>query len=106
VPASQSTPNVLDAIATPRQFSRAAAAIAIANAGRGARYCLAPNDQRTTMPVRVVYAPSGKVTSASLQGGPFMGTSTGGCIATALRSARVASFEGEPTAVMTTIRIR
>jgi hypothetical protein len=99
------TPGSLAALAAPRQFNHAAAAVAIASAARGAGGCTASDDARATMPVRVVYAPSGRVTSAALQGGPFLGTAVGSCIARALQSAKIDSFEGAPTGVNTTIRI-
>jgi hypothetical protein len=64
-----------------------------------------PNDPRATMNVRVIFAPSGAVTSAAVSGGPFVGTRVGICIATALRSATVRPFDGDPVTVDTSIRL-
>jgi hypothetical protein len=41
-----------------------------------------------------------------VSGGPFVGTDVGGCIARALRAARMHPFEGGPVIVNTSIRLR
>ncbi len=87
-------------------ISRPAAAVAISVAGRRAASCTTPDDVRSTMPVSVTFAPSGRVTTATVDGGPFAGTAVGGCIARALRSASVAPFEGAPVTVHSSVRIR
>jgi hypothetical protein len=84
----------------------AAAATAIAIAAARASGCIDPEDPRTTMPVRVTFAPSGRVTSATVAGGPFAGTDAGGCIAMALRNAKVGPFEGPAVTVRRSVRIR
>jgi hypothetical protein len=55
--------------------------------------------------VKVTFAPSGNVTSASVQGAPFAGTSVGGCIASAFRSAKVPAFDGSPVSVTKSFNI-
>ncbi|MEO7327066.1 MAG: hypothetical protein ABI193_00705 [Minicystis sp.] len=90
----------------PVEMDRAAAATAIAAAARSAAHCLSAEDGTSTMPTRVTFSPSGRVTSAVIEGGSFVGTSVGGCIATALRSAHVEAFQGSPVAVSMTIRVR
>ncbi len=87
-------------------FSRSAAAVAISAAGRRAAACLQPGDARGSMPVSVTFAPSGRVTSTTVDGGPFAGTTTGGCIARALRSAGVAPFDGAPVTVHSSVSFR
>jgi len=87
-------------------ISRPAAAVAISVAGRRAAACTTPDDARSTMPVSVTFAPSGRVTTATVDGGPFAGTAVGGCIARALRGASVAPFEGSPVTVHSSVRIR
>ena len=87
-------------------ISRPAAAVAIAMAGRRAASCLRPGDDRGSMPVSVTFAPSGRVTSSTVNGRPFAGTTTGGCIARALRSASVAPFEGAPVTVHSSVSFR
>ena len=91
---------------TSPQISRPAAAVAISVAGRRAASCLAAGDARSTMPVSVTFAPSGRVTTATVDGGPFVGTTVGGCIAGALRSASVAPFDGAPVTVHSSVRVR
>jgi hypothetical protein len=88
------------------EISRPAAAVAISVAGRRAASCLTGDDARSTMPVSVTFAPSGRVTTATVDGGPFVGTSAGGCIARALRSASVAPFDGSPVTVHSSVRVR
>jgi hypothetical protein len=87
-------------------ISRPAAAVAISVAGRRAASCLAADDLRGTMPVSVTFAPSGRVTTATVDGGPFVGTAVGGCIARALRSASVGPFDGAPVTVHSSVRVR
>lgn len=87
-------------------ISRPAAAVAISMAGRRAASCLQPGDARGSMPVSVTFASSGRVTSSTVNGGPFAGTTTGGCIARALRSASVAPFEGGPVTVHSSVSFR
>lgn len=87
-------------------ISRPAAAVAISMAGRRAASCLRPGDARGSMPVSVTFAPSGRVTSSTVNSGPFAGTTTGGCIARALRSASVAPFEGAPVTVHSSVSFR
>lgn len=88
------------------EFSRSNAAVAISAAGRRAAACLQPGDARGSMPVSVTFAPSGRVTSSTVDGGAFAGTTTGGCIARALRSAGVAPFDGAPVTVHSSVSIR
>jgi hypothetical protein len=56
--------------------------------------------------VVITFAPSGRVTTATIGGPPFAGTPTGGCIAAALRKARVPAFEGERVTVSKTIVVQ
>ena len=90
----------------PDPFSQPRAALAIALAARDAGACLGPDDARTATPVSVTFAPSGRATRATIEGGPFQGTSTGSCIARALRAANVGAFEGSLVTVRTTVRVR
>jgi hypothetical protein len=86
-------------------ISRPAVAVAISVAGRRAASCTADNDARSTMPVSVTFAPSGRVTTATVDGGPFAGTAVGSCIARALRGATVGPFDGAPVTVHSSVRI-
>jgi hypothetical protein len=87
-------------------LDRDAALTAVRAAGHRAASCMEAGDARSSMPVSVTFAPSGRVTSARVEGGPFKGTDVGGCIAVALRGAAVGPFDGETTTVRGTIRVR
>ena len=89
-----------------RELDQALAARAIAGAARSAGACTETEDARTTMTASVTFAPSGRVTSARITGGPFLGTAIGGCVARSLRAASVAPFAGVPVTVNATVRIR
>jgi|HubBroStandDraft_6_1064221.scaffolds.fasta_scaffold120271_3 hypothetical protein len=107
LPASPPQRSPLAAFAAPvHELSRAAAAIAVAAAAHGAGQCLDPGDTRTSIGVRVTFAPSGRVEGATVTGGPYVGTAARGCIVRMLRAAQVAPFEGSPVSVSTSIRLR
>ena len=72
---------------------------ALGAAAASARSCKKAGGPTGTGRVRVTFAPSGNVTSAQVQGAPFAGTSVGGCVARAFRSARVPAFGGGPVSV-------
>jgi hypothetical protein len=55
--------------------------------------------------VRVTFAPSGRATNATVSG-LYAGTEVGGCIARALRDARVPAFSGEHVSVTRTLVIQ
>lgn len=88
-----------------RDFNKGAATAALAAAAGAARGCKQPGGPTGSASVRVVFAPSGNVTSANVQGPPFAGTPVGGCIASAFRGARVPAFDGSPVAVTKTVNI-
>ncbi|HEY3498449.1 MAG TPA: hypothetical protein VGK73_27335 [Polyangiaceae bacterium] len=83
-------------------FDAASAATAISSALGRAASCRSPGEAGGSVTATLTYAPSGRVTTA-LVSGAFAGTSTGGCIAGHLRSARVAPFSGEYVTVKRTI---
>ena len=56
-----------------------------------------------TAPVAVTFAPSGRVTTALVTGGPLLGTAAASCVAQALHGAVVSPFEGEHVTVRQTI---
>jgi hypothetical protein len=74
-------------------FDVAAADAAIDAAFQRARGCRSASDPKGVATVALTYAPSGRTTTA-LVSGIFAGTSTGSCIAAALRSARIQPFTG------------
>lgn len=88
-----------------KEFDRAAAMSALSKAAGAARGCKKDDGPTGSGKVKVTFAPSGNVTSATVEGPPFAGTPVGGCIASAFRSARVPSFEGAPVSVSKTVNI-
>jgi hypothetical protein len=92
-------------VARPRDINGAEAAVVIAAAGRRAASCADPDGDRVSMPVSVTFASSGHVTSARIDGGPFVSTATGGCIARSLRGITVHAFDGDPITLHGTIRV-
>jgi predicted Zn finger-like uncharacterized protein len=87
-------------------FDRAAAAAALTAGAAQASACRKEGDPSGVASVVITFAPSGRVTSANISGPPFAGTPTGGCIAAALRKARVPVFEGDRVTVSKTIVVQ
>jgi hypothetical protein len=56
--------------------------------------------------VSVTFGPSGQAVAARVDGGPFVGTAAGGCIARALQSATVRGFDGGPVTVHGSVQVR
>jgi hypothetical protein len=79
-------------------FDVAAAEAAIEAAFQRARACRTASDPKGVATVALTYAPSGRITTA-LVSGVFAGTSTGSCIAAALRSARIPAYSGSRVTV-------
>jgi predicted Zn finger-like uncharacterized protein len=80
-------------------FDRSAAIAALNAAAGAASGCKKPDGPTGTGRVSVTFAPSGRVTSANVDGPPFGGTSVGGCVAARFRSAHVPPFSGSPVTV-------
>jgi predicted Zn finger-like uncharacterized protein len=72
-------------------FSTDAARSALSTAASQATSCKRPDGPTGTGKVTVTFAPSGRVTSANVNGAPFAGTSVGGCVASVFRTAPRAS---------------
>jgi len=88
------------------EFDRAAARDALASAAAQASSCRKEGDPSGTANLTITFAPSGRVTSAQIQGPPFSGTATGGCIASTMRRANVPAFSGEHVTVSKTIVVQ
>lgn len=86
-------------------FDNAAASVAMSQAAQSASTCRKSGDPAGKATVIVRYAPSGRVTSAVVESGPFAGTVTGGCIATTFRKTRVPPFSGDYVSVKKTISL-
>ena len=87
-------------------FDKAAASAALSAAAAQASACRKEGDPTGAAAVVVTFAPSGRVTSANVNGPPFAGTATGGCIAAAMRRAKVPPFSGAHVTVGKTVAIR
>lgn len=87
-------------------FDKAAAAAALRAAAAQAGSCRKEGDPTGQANVRVTFAPSGRATRAVVNGPPFAGTATGGCIAATLRKARIPPFSGAHVSVTKTLIIR
>jgi len=87
-------------------FNQAAAQAALDAAAGRAAGCLKEGEPSGMARVVVTFAPSGRVTTASVDGAPYAGTPTGGCIARAFRSAEIAPFSGKLMTVGKTVALR
>lgn len=87
-------------------FDRVAATSALGSATSAASSCRGGEDPTGVARVTITFAPSGRVTQATVNGAPYAGTATGSCIARAFRSASVPAFAGEPVTVTKTVTIR
>lgn len=87
-------------------FDSAAAATALGNAAARASSCRQPGDPSGVARVTVTFTNSGSATHAIVDGPPFAGTATGGCIAATMRSATVPAFTGERVTVKKTVVIQ
>jgi hypothetical protein len=80
-------------------FSKASAISALGASASAAGSCKKPGGPTGVGKVQVTFAPSGRVTSATVMGPPFAGTAVGGCVAGAFRRAKVPAFSGNPVTV-------
>lgn len=88
------------------EFNKSAASSALNAAAGAAAGCKAPGDPSGVARVSVTFAPSGRATRALVNGPPFSGTATGGCIANAFKRASVPPFDGGPVTVSKSVTIR
>ena len=86
-------------------FSTDAAEAQFSVAVKQASACRQDGDPTGVARVVVTFAPSGRVTSATISGPPFAGTSTGSCIAKTMRGMSLPAFEGEHVTISKTVVI-
>ncbi len=86
-------------------FNQDAARAALGNMAAQAASCRKAGDPGGTARVVITFAPSGRATSATVNGPPFAGTATGGCIAATMRRAQVPAFAGDYISVSKTVTI-
>ena len=85
-------------------FDEGAALVAVRNAGLGSLQCGEGAAGATV--VSVTFAPSGRVTRALVEDGPFRGTAVGGCIARHLRGVSIPPFDGDFRTIRTDVILR
>lgn len=96
-PAAPKEPAPAPAVTDP--FNKSAAVAQLTAAANSAGSCKKAGGPTGTGKVQVTFAPSGRVTSATVQGPPFAGTPVGGCVAGIFRKAKVPPFAGNPVTV-------
>lgn len=87
-------------------FNRGAAVSALENAAARASSCKQSGGPVGKGRVEVTFQPSGRVTSARIIAGDFLGNSVGGCVARTFRTARVPEFAGSAVTVAKTFYVR
>ncbi len=102
-PPAPPAPTATAAASSGNEFNASAAKAALRAAAGSAAGC--PADKPGVANVSITFAPSGRVTSSQVSGA-FAGTTTGGCIASAMRGATVPPFEGGPVSVVWKVTLR
>jgi hypothetical protein len=87
-------------------FNSEAATAALNQAAASSLACRKEGDPAGAATVIVRYAPSGRVTSATVEAGPFAGTLTGGCVAMIFRKAWIPPFTGDFVTVKKTVALK
>jgi hypothetical protein len=87
-------------------FDAEAATEALDDAANRAGACRQVDDPSGVAVVTVTFAPSGRVTTATIAGLPFVNTPTGSCIARQMRTAKVPKFTGGFVTVKRTVTVR
>lgn len=86
-------------------FDAGVAQAALEAAAGQASSCRQDGDPTGVARVVVTFAPSGRVTSATISGPPFAGTQTGSCIARTMRGMSVPAFTGDHMTISKTVVI-
>lgn len=92
--------------AAAQPFNRGAAVSALSSAASQSASCKKIGGPTGSGKVQVKFAPSGRVTSATVTGAPFAGTSVGGCVASVFRRSKVPAFSGSAITVSKSFSIR
>ncbi len=105
-PAPAPKPDEKAASDAPGPFNTTAASAALTAAAGSASSCRKEGDPSGVANVTVTFSPSGRAINANVQGPPFAGTVTGGCIASRMRSAKVPPFSGDRITVKKVVVIQ
>jgi cytoskeletal protein RodZ len=104
-PIVTATRQAVEPAAPGTEFDKSAAISALKSAAAQASSCRKDGDPSGTAVLTITFAESGRVTSATIQGPPFAGTATGGCIANTMRHASIPAFDGDRVTVTKTVVI-
>ena len=85
--------------AADQPFNRGAAVAAMSAAASQAASCKKAGGPRGSGKASLTFAPTGRVTAATVDTAPFAGTAVGGCVASVFRRAKVPPFTGNPIRV-------
>jgi hypothetical protein len=88
------------------EFDRDAATSALDKAATDASSCRKDGDPSGVARVSITFSDSGRATRATVDGPPFAGTATGGCIAEVMRKARIPAYAGDHITVKKTVVIQ
>ena len=86
-------------------FSKASAISALTSAANSAGSCKKAGGPTGAGKATVTFAPSGRVTTATVAGGSYAGTGVGGCVASVFRRAHVPAFSGSSVTVSKSFQI-
>jgi hypothetical protein len=95
--AAEPDPKVQEPAAEERQlpeFSTSAAQQALSAIASSAGSCITEGNPAATIRVAVTFAPTGNVTTALVDGAPFLSGREGGCIARLFHAAKVPAYQG------------
>ncbi|MEI9938180.1 MAG: zinc-ribbon domain-containing protein [Pseudomonadota bacterium] len=91
--------------ADAQPFSKASAISALTAAASAAGSCKKAGGPTGAGKATVTFAPSGRVTTATVAGGSYAGTGVGGCVASVFRRAHVPPFSGSSVTVSKSFQI-
>ena len=91
--------------ADAQPFSKASAISALTAAASSAGSCKKAGGPTGPGKATVTFAPSGRVTTATVAGGSYAGTGVGGCVASVFRRAHVPPFSGSAVTVSKSFQI-
>lgn len=87
--------SAMAAVSNEHEFDKSAARSALEDAADHAASCRNIDTPAGAARVAVTFAPSGKVTSAVIESGPFVGTASGGCVASKFRNLHIPPFTSD-----------
>lgn len=87
------------------QFNSVEANRRIDRAARLTGVCIAQTDLHTITQIAITFEHSGRATQVDVDGGPFVGTAQGACIARIMRGVSAPAFQGAPVTVRRSFRI-